>query len=62
MTLNSKLKKAMTGTSLAVQWLGLRSSTAGGMGSIPGQGAKIPQATWCNQKTKKQNKKTTVTS
>ena len=25
------------GTSLVVQWLGLRTSTAGGMGSIPGQ-------------------------
>ena len=27
-----------------VQWLGLCISTAGGMGSIPGQGTKIPQA------------------
>ena len=30
--------------SLAVQWLGLRASTAGGPGLIPGQGTKIPQA------------------
>ena len=30
------------GTSLEVQWLGLHASTAGGMGSIPGQGTKIP--------------------
>ena len=30
------------GTSLAVQWLRLRASTAGGTGLIPGQGTKIP--------------------
>ena len=30
------------GTSLAVQWLRLRTSTAGGAGSIPAQGTKIP--------------------
>ena len=29
------------GNSLEVQWLGLRASTAGGMGSIPGQGTRI---------------------
>ena len=27
-----------------VQWLGLRASTAEGLGSIPGRGTKIPQA------------------
>ena len=32
------------GTSLAVQWLGLRASTAGGVGLIPGRGAKISHA------------------
>ena len=32
--------KNVAGNSLVVQWLGLRASTAGGMGSIPGQGAK----------------------
>ena len=31
--------------SLAVQWLGLRTSTAGGTGSIPGWGTKIPLGT-----------------
>ena len=31
------------GDSLAVQWLGLHASTAGGMGLIPGRGTKIPQ-------------------
>ena len=29
------------GNSLAVQWLGLRAFTAGGPGSIPGEGSKI---------------------
>ena len=33
------------GKSLVVQWLGPHSSTAGGPGSIPGQGTKILQAT-----------------
>ena len=39
----------MTKTSLAVQWLRLRASTAGGAGSIPGQGTKIPRASQCGQ-------------
>ena len=42
-------------TSLAVQWLRLHASTAGGMGSIPGWGTKIPHATWYGAK-KKRNK------
>ena len=29
-----------------VRWLRLRASTAEGMGSIPGQGTKIPEAVW----------------
>ena len=37
-------KKQTSGTSLVVQWLELHTSTAGGMGSIPGQGTKILQA------------------
>ena len=37
-------------TSLEVQWLGLRASTAGDMGSIPGQGTKNPQAARHSQK------------
>ena len=32
------------GSSLAVQWLGLCASTAGGMNLIPGQGTKTPHA------------------
>ena len=33
------------------------SSNAGGVGSIPGQGTKIPVATGCGQKLKKKKKK-----
>ena len=33
------------GTSLAVQWLRICASNAGGMGLILGGGTKIPQAT-----------------
>ena len=32
------------GSSLVAQWSGLHASTAGGTGSIPGQGTKTPQA------------------
>ena len=32
-----------------VQWLGLHTVTAEGMGSIPGQGTKILQAVQCGQ-------------
>ena len=38
------------GTSLAVQCLRLCASTAGGIGSIPGWGTKIPHAAWHGQK------------
>ena len=41
------------GTSWAVQWLRLCTSIAGGLGSIPGWGTKIPHATRCSQKEKK---------
>ena len=43
------------GTSLAVQWLRLCASTAGGVGSIPGWGTKIPHAV-CHGQTMKINK------
>ena len=33
-------------TSLAVQWLRLCASNTGGVGLIPGQGTKMPHATW----------------
>ena len=40
------------GNSLVAQWLGLRTSPAGGLDLIPGWGTKIPQAARCNQKKK----------
>ena len=43
---------------MVVQWLGFHASTAGGQGSIPGQGTKIPQAAWHGQKKKKKKKRT----
>ena len=43
-SLPSLLESPFIGTSLAVQWLRLCASTAGGMGSIPGQGPKILHA------------------
>ena len=40
------------GSSWAVQWLELHvpnAPSAGGTGSIPGWGTKIPHAAWCNK-------------
>ena len=45
-------KKSSSGTSLAVQWLRLHASTAGGAGSIPGWGTKILHAVRRGQKKK----------
>ena len=45
-------------TSLAVQWLRLHASTAGGGGSVPGWGTKNPQSVQYGQKIKKKKKKT----
>ena len=39
-----KMENDCQGTSLVVQWLGLHAPTAGGVGSIPGQGIKILHA------------------
>ena len=44
---------------MAVQWLGLRDFTAGGTGSIPSQGTKIPHAVQRGQKKPKQTNKQT---
>ena len=41
------------GNSLRVHWLGLHTLTAKDCGSVPGQGTKITQAVWYNQKEKK---------
>ena len=46
----SMIKAAYIGNSLAVQWLGLHASTAGGTGSIPGRGTNIPHAMRHSQK------------
>ena len=46
------VQKESTGASLAVQWLGLHTSSAGGMGSVPGWGTKISQP----KKQKKMNR------
>ena len=44
-------------TSLAVQWLRFCASIEVSMGSIPGQGTKIPNATvWCGQKEKQKDR------
>ena len=43
------------GTSLAIWWLGLHTSPAGGTGLIRGQESKILQAQWHGQKKKKKN-------
>ena len=45
------------GTPLAVQWLRLCASSAGGAGLIPVQGTKIPHATESNQKITKKKRK-----
>ena len=39
---------------LAVQWIRLCASNAGGVGSISGQGTKIPYALWHSQKRTKE--------
>ena len=48
-----RLKTENIQTSLVVQWLRLRTSTAEGTSLILGQGTGIPQAVWCDQKKKK---------
>ena len=51
-----RYRSHVIGNSLAVQWLGPHASTAGGTGSIPGQGIKIMQAALCGKKPKETNK------
>ena len=46
-------KQYICGISMAVQWLRLHTSVAGGMGWIPGQGPRIPHATQHGKKTPK---------
>ena len=47
----TRLKQCSTRAPV-VQWLRLQASKAGGIGSIPNQGTKIPHAVWCGQKKK----------
>ena len=54
--------RAFVGTSLAIQWLRLRASTAGGVGSTPGLGSKIPPASQCCQTPPPTQKPKTKTS
>ena len=42
---------------MAVQWLRLQASNAGGMGSIPGRGTRIPHAVQCGQENKNEERK-----
>ena len=46
----------VVGDFVVVWWLTLHSSNAGGMGSIPGQGIKIPHAVQHGQEIKKKKK------
>ena len=43
----SAAQEGMPGSSLVVQWIRLEASTAGGVGSVPGWGAKTPHAAQC---------------
>ena len=40
--LKGQVRDILMRTSLVVEWVRLQASTAGGTGSIPGQGTKIP--------------------
>ena len=51
------IKKVKRGNSLAILWVGLCISTAGGMGLTHSQGAKIPQAARHGQKKRKERGK-----
>ena len=51
-------KKCSLETSLVVQWLGLDLPMQGIGGSVPGQGVKIPPASWPKKKKKEKNQDT----
>ena len=50
------IQTELGGNSLAAQCLGLRTSTAGDMGSIPGRGTKIPHTMWHGERMNQQNR------
>ena len=54
----TSFKTDNTGTCLADQWLGFCAPTAGGMGSIPGQGTKIPLGIAKKKKKRDRERKT----
>ena len=54
------IKKKKLGTSLVVQWLRLHASNAGGAGSLPGWGTKIPHAPQHGSAKKKRNENSNV--
>ena len=49
--------KQIPGLPLLAYWLKLCAANAGGTGSIPGQGTKIPHALQCSQKIEKKKRK-----
>ena len=48
-----KISTVLQGTALVVQWLRLHAPNAGGLGSVPGWGTKIPYAACLGRKKKK---------
>ena len=44
--------RSVVGNFPTVQWLGLRTFTAEGLGSTPGRETKVPQDVWCSRKKK----------
>ena len=51
------LRKSKVWEFPGVQWFGLGTLTAEGLGSIPGQGTKISHGSQCGQKKKKKKSK-----
>ena len=49
--------KQIPGLPLLAYWLKLCAANAGGTGSIPGQGTKIPHALQCSQKIEKKKER-----
>ena len=48
------VRESFRGTYRVVQWLRLHTSSAGGAGSVPGWGTKIPLATWTAKERKRE--------
>ena len=51
--IGGEYEEKLLGTSLEVQWLRVCTSTAEGVGSVPGQGIEILHATRCTKRKKK---------